>query len=1290
MILSEEKMGSNLGKLKKAVEKGDEAKVLDLYNKHSDIRRKLNANSVVNENTQDTYMHLSGKHGMIQFLKILLNENSGNPNKLNRRKQTTLHRICDGSKDHVQYECLKLLLQWQESNKHEDDSTSLKDDNDSIKTVAQQANLSKKAPGIVNEININCRDEFENTPLHYAAMKNLPTCVQTLIDHGAYLFVENRDRFTPCDLAEKNGHKEIALFLESKMLFSKEEDKEIDEEFDQEVNVVEEKLNFGLRIQDLQEEKDKLLVETSEMLRCNIFTAEILLKKHFWSKEKLMEAWIDDPLKCCEKCGISTSLVESTVHNNSKNSSTSTATTSKQHTQSRIKTFNESNSNVVIARKLSARRFSENKIDHNNNAKNKINNIIIDSENIAYNNLAYTENQIANQQTSINQENNYIQIDDKQSDNCQNVDLNDSLANSNFCNICFNSYTTFGPSSSSNEKARCELVKNLCGHKFCRACWKEYLTMKIHEGNVSDIICPEVDCSAIIPPEIVESLVSKETAEKYLQFDLKAFVDSNPSIKWCPFPGCGMAVKSPRVGNETTQESEQHNECFKSVDCGNGHYFCWNCLQEGHEPATCQNWKDWFQKIIEIKPEKMCNTNEKEELSANYLWLVTNSKNCPNHNCNAPIQKNEGCNHVKCSKCKHDFCWICLEPWKKHSSSTGGYFQCNRYEVSTKILQKEKMTIAEAEENHAKAVELNKFVHYYTRFKNHELSYKIEEPLLAMAKSKFEILTAQQNVIGLTDHCKLSESNQNISSVTMPTTSKDGVTLTTTTAILIPSKSKRFARNLSQSFEKNMSKLLTNDDWSVSSTKLKDNESLRSSESKVDEECKSRKNSIDLHSSTPSPQTRKKQTQQDECSSNANNSSTNINANDSHLFIEEAIKELLKARRILRCSYVYGYFLDTFGHRKFIFEYIQTEYEECTENLSQIIARPHLKTPKSKIIRLTNLLRKKRLEFLETITNGLNSFNDTPPALKKYSRQRWKYLLKDNIQNDDEFKNTIALSLKELNPKSPWIVDKKGRHTNLMALLNDWPELEQELDSILIPCKDKNNLCANVTCGKVRAVNTLSGSTCNYCSIKCMREDYNAYVHNKKSSVKHSRQESKPSIDRNESTKLHRTATPPSTSTSINKIRSKYSDLNVNKQDSMDSNGDDDYFLHTIPLAEPIQTDTKNNRAELTKQSTLNCMNNPTEVRSVDDSPLGPSDFNLNLNKSALTTRMPEKNKVFEPNDKMIENSDYLTILPFESIFLDSNKNNVNMILNNMNNVLYASKSKDKTCKSFNFPVKTK
>jgi ankyrin repeat/IBR domain-containing protein 1 len=35
-----------------------------------------------------------------------------------------------------------------------------------------------------------------------------------------------------------------------------------------------------------------------------------------------------------------------------------------------------------------------------------------------------------------------------------------------------------------------------------------------------------------------------------------------------------------------------------------GFLFSWDCLQEGHEPASCENWKDWFDKLAEIKPEE--------------------------------------------------------------------------------------------------------------------------------------------------------------------------------------------------------------------------------------------------------------------------------------------------------------------------------------------------------------------------------------------------------------------------------------------------------------------------------------------------------------------------------------------------------------------------------------------------------------------------------------------------------------------------------------------------------------
>lgn len=54
----------------------------------------------------------------------------------------------------------------------------------------------------------------------------------------------------------------------------------------------------------------------------------------------------------------------------------------------------------------------------------------------------------------------------------------------------------------------------------------------------------------------------------------------------------------------------------------------------------------------------MHGTEEETENSANCLWLVTNSKPCPN--CKSPIQKNEGCNHMKCSKVHFGCCLIGL------------------------------------------------------------------------------------------------------------------------------------------------------------------------------------------------------------------------------------------------------------------------------------------------------------------------------------------------------------------------------------------------------------------------------------------------------------------------------------------------------------------------------------------------------------------------------------------------------------------------------------------------------
>ena len=45
------------------------------------------------------------------------------------------------------------------------------------------------------------------------------------------------------------------------------------------------------------------------------------------------------------------------------------------------------------------------------------------------------------------------------------------------------------------------------------------------------------------------------------------------------------------------------------------------------------------------------------------------SKPCPT-GCGWQIEKNLGCNHMTCSRCRHEFCWRCLQPYK-HPGSAG-------------------------------------------------------------------------------------------------------------------------------------------------------------------------------------------------------------------------------------------------------------------------------------------------------------------------------------------------------------------------------------------------------------------------------------------------------------------------------------------------------------------------------------------------------------------------------------------------------------------------------------------
>ncbi|KAL6066785.1 RBR-type E3 ubiquitin transferase [Balamuthia mandrillaris] len=176
-----------------------------------------------------------------------------------------------------------------------------------------------------------------------------------------------------------------------------------------------------------------------------------------------------------------------------------------------------------------------------------------------------------------------------------------------------------------------------CFHRFCFECIGQYLKVKIEEGQVRKIICPDPKCSETITPAEIKHCVSQELFEKFEEFSLQAALNQMPDLRWCPKPGC----KNAMIGDEENPMMICSNPSCK-------YSFCFKCKEEWHADATCEQYQQW--KI------------ENSEADAKYAeWVRTNAKPCPK--CHCSIEKNGGCNHMTCQQCSHQFCWLCMKDY---------------------------------------------------------------------------------------------------------------------------------------------------------------------------------------------------------------------------------------------------------------------------------------------------------------------------------------------------------------------------------------------------------------------------------------------------------------------------------------------------------------------------------------------------------------------------------------------------------------------------------------------------
>jgi len=91
---------------------------------------------------------------------------------------------------------------------------------------------------------------------------------------------------------------------------------------------------------------------------------------------------------------------------------------------------------------------------------------------------------------------------------------------------------------------------------------------------------------------------------------------------------------------------------------------------------------------------------------------------------------------MTCRQCKYEWCWVCMRAWKGHND----FYSCNRFEKELLAQQKGKRVKSKRkkieDEKEKKRAALERYLHYYERFVNHENSRKLEIELRASAVAK--------------------------------------------------------------------------------------------------------------------------------------------------------------------------------------------------------------------------------------------------------------------------------------------------------------------------------------------------------------------------------------------------------------------------------------------------------------------------------------------------------------------------------------------------------------------------